>query len=129
VTATIIELRPKRRIPRRWIVEELWDELLGMTSRLSEMAHRFSFRDRERRELTNAALLRFLEASKVFEAALEDYREELLKNLDAYCPRAAKRIRESKPRHRSPASRRAYEVCHGRTRRRRVRTAALNAIP
>jgi hypothetical protein len=29
--------------------------------------------------------------------ALADYREELRKNMDAYCPRAAKRIREGKP--------------------------------
>jgi hypothetical protein len=27
----------------------------------------------------------------------EWYREELLKNLDVYCPRAAERIREGKP--------------------------------
>jgi hypothetical protein len=47
--------------------------------------------------LTRAALGRYFEALSDFEPALRDYREEMLKNMDAYCPRAAKRIREGKP--------------------------------
>jgi hypothetical protein len=76
---------------------KLWDDLLGMTSRQSQMAFDLSFRDRERSRLTRAALARYIEALRDFEPALEDYREEPLKNFDAYCPRAAKRIREGKP--------------------------------
>jgi hypothetical protein len=41
---------------------------------------------------------------RIFEPVLEDYREELRKNMDAYCSRAAKRIREGKPPRRRKAS-------------------------
>jgi hypothetical protein len=103
MSATIIafKLKPTDEAiaPRRCsrIDENLWNALLGMTSRQSAMAFHLSFRNRERSRRTRAALARYIEALRDFEPALEDYREELLKNLDAYCPRAAKRIREGKP--------------------------------
>jgi hypothetical protein len=105
MSATIIAFKPKppaeaaEAAPprRRHATSELWNELLGMTSRQSEMAFDLCFRNRARSKLTRAALCRYFVASERFEKALEDYREELLKNLDAYCPRAANRIREGKP--------------------------------
>ena len=68
------------------------------------MAHELSRKNLERRRLTNAALNRYDEAWNAFGTALDDYREELLKNMDMYCPRAAKRIREGKPPRRRKAS-------------------------
>jgi hypothetical protein len=103
MSATIIAFKPKPSAeadpPRRCsrIDEKLWNALLGMTSRQSPMAFHLSFRNRERSRRTRAALAQYIEALKDFEPALEDYREEMLKSLEAYCPRAAKRIREGKP--------------------------------
>jgi hypothetical protein len=107
MTATVIQLfKPKAAPPgirKRSIVLKLWEELLGMTHRQSQMAWELSLENLERRKLTHEALIRLTDAMEPFEIALEGYREELLKNLHAHCPRAAKRIREGKP----PRTRRA----------------------
>jgi hypothetical protein len=101
MSATIIEFK-RRPIDddgptRRWdIGPDLWYALHGMTRRQSEMAFRLGFR-RGDGTATVAALMRYAAALRVFEPELAAYREELLKNLDAHCPRAAKRIREGKP--------------------------------
>jgi hypothetical protein len=103
MSATIIAFKPKQPDdadpPRRCSVidEKLWNALLGMTSRQSAMAFRLSFRNREQSRRTTAALARYFKALSDFEPVLDAYREELLKNMDAYCPRAATRIREGKP--------------------------------
>jgi hypothetical protein len=65
-----------------------------MTKRQAGLADDLSFKDPERRTSTVEALCRFVDAMEPFEKALEGYREELLKNMEAYCPRAAKRLRE-----------------------------------
>jgi hypothetical protein len=107
MTATIIAFKRSRRPdadpPRRCsrITRKLWDDLLGMTSRQSEMASHLSIRSRERHRQTWSALAQYIEALRDFEPVLDAYREELLKNMDAYCPRSAKRIREGKPPRRS----------------------------
>jgi hypothetical protein len=110
MSATVIEFRPKPQpaaddtTKREWRVsEELWGAMLGMTSRQSEMAFRLCFRDPARSRETRAALSRYIEALRVFEPVLASYREELLKNMDMFCPRAATRIREGKPPRRRPA--------------------------
>jgi hypothetical protein len=104
MSATVIEFKPKPKStdeadhPRRAIISgEQWYRLLKMTPRQAEMAHSLCFRNLERRSLTNAALARYIEALRGFEPVLADYRDELMKNMDAYCPRAAMRIREGKP--------------------------------
>jgi hypothetical protein len=102
MSATIIQFKPKPTDddgpPSQWAIDrELWDTLLGMTSRQSEMAFKLCFRNRDRSRATRAALSRYIEAMRVFEPALDAYREELRKNMDMFCPRAAKRIREGKP--------------------------------
>ena len=109
MSATIIAFKPKSTDedvpPRRWSLSgEQWYALLGMTPRQAEMAFWISFRSKERSKLTRAALCRYIEVLRAFEPALEDYREELRKNMDMYCPRAAKRIREGKPPRRRKAS-------------------------
>jgi hypothetical protein len=68
-----------------------------MTPRQSERAFRLCFRDRDRSYETRAALSRYIEALRIFEPVLSAYREELLKNMDIFCPRAAERIRDGKP--------------------------------
>jgi hypothetical protein len=68
-----------------------------VTSRQSEMAFKLCFRKRDRSAATRAALCHYIEAMRVFEPALETYREELRKRMDMFCPRAAKRIREGRP--------------------------------
>jgi hypothetical protein len=106
MSATIIEFKPKVAEPivrRRFTCTDLWAELLGMTRRQAGLADDLSFRDPERRARTVEALCRFVDAMEPFEKAVEGYREELLKNLDAHCPRAAKRIREGKPPRVRPA--------------------------
>jgi hypothetical protein len=103
LSATIIAFKPKPPAeadpPRRRsaIDEKLWNALLGMTSRQSAMASRLSSGSRERNRKTWSALARYIEALRDFEPVLDAYREELLKNLDAQCPSAAKLIREGKP--------------------------------
>jgi hypothetical protein len=110
MSATIIAFRPKPQpaaddTPRReWGIDgELWDAVLGMTSRQSEMAVRLRFKNPGRNEATSAALCRYYQALRDFEPALAAYREELLKNMDMFCPRAAKRIRDGKPPRRRQA--------------------------
>jgi hypothetical protein len=110
MSATIITFKPKQAdddpTPRRWTIsKELWDALLGMTSRQSEMAFRLSFRNSDKGVATRAALSRYIEALRDFEPVLADYREELLKNMDAHRPRAAKRLREGKPPRRRASGR------------------------
>jgi hypothetical protein len=104
MSATIITFKPKQAdddpTPRWSIGKELWDALLGMTSRQSEMAFRLSFRNPDKGVATRAALHRYIEALRDFEPVLVEYREELLKTMDAHCPRAAKRLRQGKPRRR-----------------------------
>jgi hypothetical protein len=102
MSATIIEFEPN--LPdggtsqQQWAIDKkLWDALLGMTSRQSEMAFKLCFKSRERSRETRAALSRYIEALRFFEPALAAYREELLKNMELHCPRAAKRIREGRP--------------------------------
>jgi hypothetical protein len=104
MSATIIAFRPKPQpavddTPRReWGIRgELWDAVLGMTSRQSEMAFRLRFKNPERNEATRTALCRYYQALRDFEPALAAYRAELLKNMELCCPRAAARIREGKP--------------------------------
>ncbi len=98
MSATIIAFKPKPTDeddvpPRRWSVsKELWHALLGMTPRQAEMAFWISFRSKERSKPTRVTLSRYIEALRDFQPGLEDYREELRKNMDMYCPRAAKRI-------------------------------------
>jgi hypothetical protein len=101
MSATVIEFKRKPPDddgpPSQWhIGPDLWYALQGMTSRQSEMAFKLGF-GRDQGTATVAALMRYIEALRIFEPALAAYREELLKNLDARCPRAAKRIREGKP--------------------------------
>jgi hypothetical protein len=101
MSATIIPFKSKQiddDPTRRWTIgKELWDALLGMTSRQSEMAFRLSFRNPDKGMATRKALIRYFEALREFEPVLADYREELLKSMDAHCPRAAKRLRQGKP--------------------------------
>jgi hypothetical protein len=102
MTAIIIAFKPKQTDddpPRRRSIigRELWAALLGMTPRQSEMAFWLSFRNPDKGVATRTALCRYIEAMRDFEPVLADYREELFKNMDAHCPRAAKRIREGKP--------------------------------
>jgi hypothetical protein len=102
MSATIIPFKPKPTTeanpPRRWSPDfKQWYGLLGMTPRQAEMAHRLAFGDPERWRSTNAALHPFWAALDVVGPLIEGYREQLLKNMDARCPNAAKRIREGKP--------------------------------
>jgi hypothetical protein len=112
MSATIIPFKPKQADddpPRRRSVigRELWSALLGMTPRQSEMAFQLSFRNTDKGVATREALCRYIEAVRDFEPVLAEYREELLKNMDAHCPRAAKRLREGKP----PRGRRRSALC------------------
>jgi hypothetical protein len=73
-----------------------------MTYRQPNIAFDLCFGNPDKGEATVAALGHYIEAMRVFERALADFRDELLKNMDAHYPRAAKRIGEGKP----PRSRR-----------------------
>jgi hypothetical protein len=113
VTATIIAFKPKPaapdplRDPRRNLLSAHHHSLLGINQRQEGMAHHLSFDAGTHEELIEA-LLRFAEIGREFKAALEAYREQLLKALATKCPAAAKRIREGKPPRRR--SRRSTEA-------------------
>jgi hypothetical protein len=110
MSATVIAFKPKPKPPdggdlnRRpcIILRKLFYELLEMTPRQAELAFWSACGDEERWQRNLDALDRYHAALKAFRPELAAYREVLLSNMDAYYPRAAKRIREGKP----PRSRR-----------------------
>jgi hypothetical protein len=101
MSATIIEFKPKPRADdapkRRGVGPDLFYALLGVTYRQGEMAFRLGLRNREGHQQTCATMTWLFDLLPEFEAALYEHREQLLKNMDAYYPRAAKRLRDGKP--------------------------------